>query len=187
MTATGRADPAVNASAGTYCVWRSPGHTQDDRHPVACVNWQDAQAYALWLSQTTGQTYRLLTEAEWEYAARAGTTGAYWFGGGASPRNANYSESGNSATVRVGSYAANPFGLYDTAGNVWEWTEDCYAPNYSGLATDGSANTTHGCSYRVIRGGGWLNSAASLRSAFRSSNSPMVRSFSVGFRLARTP
>ncbi len=174
VNATGRATPAVNGSSGTYCVWNSPGYTQDDRHPVACVNWQDAQAYALWLSQKTGQTYRLLTEAEWEYAARANTTTAYWFGGAASPRNANYSESGNNGTVRVGTYAANPFGLYDVSGNLWEWTEDCWHDNYNGAPSDGSAWTTGTSSNRVSRGGSWLNNPAGLRSAdrYRSSLPP---------------
>ncbi len=186
VAATGRATPAVNSSAGTYCAWNSPGYTQDDRHPVACVSWQDAQAYALWLSQKTGRTYRLLTEAEWEYAARAGTSTAYWFGGSVSPRNANYSDSGNAATVRVGGYGANGFGLHDVHGNVWEWVEDCFAPTYSGLATDGSANTTQDCSTRVIRGGSWVDAATDLRSASRIGNTPTLRFNLVGFRLART-
>ena len=166
--------------------WRDTGFTQDDRHPVACVSWQDAQAYALWLSQKTGQTYRLLTEAEWEYAARAGTLSKYWFGGSISPRNANYSESGASATVRVGSYVANPFGLYDTAGNVWEWTEDCWHENYNGASSDGSVWTTGVCSVRVIRGGSWDLTPAYLRSANRGGNSPTYRSGVIGFRVART-
>ncbi len=120
VAATGRATPPNDCytSSGQNGSWRAPGFTQDDRHPVACVSWQDGQAYALWLSQKTGQSYRMLTEAEWEYAARAGTATAYWFGGSVTPRNANYSESGNAATVRVGTYGANPFGLHDTAGNL---------------------------------------------------------------------
>lgn len=178
---------ATNRPVPSDSPWNNPGFAQDDRHPVVRVSRQDAQAYALWLSNRTGKGYRLLTEAEWEYAARAGTTTAYPWGASISPRNANYGDSGNGGTVRVGSYAANAFGLHDMAGNVWEWVEDCYASSYSGLATDGSANVNGDCSYRVNRGGSLHSSPQFLRSAQRGRDTPTGRYFNLGFRVARTP
>ena len=189
---TGRPDPpgdCYTKKTGNWArdgSWRDTGFTQDDRHPVACTSWQDAQAYVVWLSQKTGKTYRLLTEAEWEYAARAGTVNMYWFGGSIGPRDANYADSGNNATVRVGSYAANAFGLYDVAGNVNEWTEDCWHHSYIGAPSDGSAWTTGTCTSRVNRGGSWVGAALDLRSALRYSNAPTDRVSSGGFRVART-
>lgn len=191
VNATGRANPPNDCSTNKNSwerdgSWRDTGYKQDDRHPVACVSWRDAQAYAFWLTQKTGRSYRLLTEAEWEYAARAGTTGAYWFGGLATPSNANYKESGNNGTARVGTYSANPFGLHDTAGNLWEWTEDCYRAGYSTAPSDGSAVATNSCSLRVSRGGGWDDVRTKLRLASRTFGAPSVRMSYFGFRLART-
>lgn len=159
--------------------------------PVINVSWNDVQSYVTWInapSRGNGR-YRLLTEAEWEYAARAGTTGAYWFGAEANPSNAKYSVNGNnrdSSTVRVGSYAANGFGLFDTAGNVQEWVEDCYATSYSGAPADGSAFVNQSCHYRVLRGGTWGNSPFFVRSANRIAGTPTDRDNGTGFRLART-
>jgi formylglycine-generating enzyme required for sulfatase activity len=117
--------------------WSSPGFMQNDRHPVVCVTWDDAKAYAAWLSKKTGKTYRLPSEAEREYATRAGTTTPFWWGSAISPQQANYNgtadpyQGGGSkgewrkATVPVDGFKANPWGLYNVHGNVWEWTEDC--------------------------------------------------------------
>jgi formylglycine-generating enzyme required for sulfatase activity len=146
--------------------------------PVINVSWNDAQAYVQWLSQRTGQRYRLLTSAEWEYAARAGTTTNFSWGDedpvcDQSARNgANFSDCTGNRTRPVGSFQPNAFGLYDAHGNVWEWVEDCY---------DGS------CSSRVLRGGSWNLSPGYLRSAYSSRDAPSLRSDGVlGFRVART-
>ena len=142
---------ATGHDAGNH--WRDPppaGFAQTDAHPVVSVSWDDAKAYVNWLSARSGQQYRLLTEAEWEYVARAGTTTAYHFGETISPSQANYKR-----TVEVGSYPANAFGLHDVHGNVWEWVEDCWHNNYNGAPSDGSAWTSD-CDEpwkRVLRGG----------------------------------
>jgi formylglycine-generating enzyme required for sulfatase activity len=131
-----------------------------DNRPVINVGWNDAKEYAGWLSQKTGKNYRLLSEAEWEYVARARSTTAFWWGQDVGKGNANCngcgSEWDNTKTAPVGSFRANDFGLYDTAGNVWEWVEDCYHGNYEGAPTDGSAWLEDDCSERVIRGGSWM-------------------------------
>lgn len=158
------------------------------RRPVIHVSWEEAQAYARWLSGKTGQRYRLLSEAEWEFAARAGTTTRFNFGDDESQLGTYAWFSGNagSKTQPVGGKAANRFSLHDVHGNVWEWVEDCYAGNYSGLATNGSANTTQGCSSRVGRGGSWDSNPADLRSADRNGIAPANRGNVIGFRVART-
>jgi len=160
------------------------------------VNWHDAKDYADWLSEQTGKPYRLPSEAEWEYAARAGTTTPFWQGKTISTNQANYD--GNcvygegrkglwrQGTVPVHSFAANAFGLYNVHGNVWEWVEDCWTDRYAGAPTDGSAWKTGDCSRRVLRGGSWGYVPWSLRAASRSRYSPDVRMSSTGFRLART-
>ncbi|MGD2131520.1 MAG: SUMF1/EgtB/PvdO family nonheme iron enzyme [Maricaulaceae bacterium] len=167
--------------------------------PVINVSWNDAQAYVRWLnSQVSGTPYRLLTEAEWEYAARAGTTTAYWWGGAASHEYANYGADeccrGDAAgrdqwvsTAPVGSFPANAFGLHDMNGNVFEWIEDCSHNDYSGAPTDGSA-WTGDCegTARVLRGGAWRSAPEFLRSAFRSGLRPMLEDDITGFRVART-
>ena len=147
-----------------------------DTKPVINVSWDDAQQYVAWLSKMTGQPYRLLTEAEWEYAARAGTTTAYYWGDEIGKGNANCNGCGsqwdNQQTSPVGSFAANQFGLYDMAGNVWQWVQDCYHDNYNGAPTDGSAWTSGDCSRRVVRGGSWYNIPRVLRSAYRDGLTP---------------
>jgi formylglycine-generating enzyme required for sulfatase activity len=121
------------------------------RRPVINVNWEDAKSFVAWLSFQTGQSYRLLSEGEWEYACRAGTTTRFWWGDEITPKNASYvSQAGE--TSKVGSYPANPFGLSDTHGNVWEWVEDCWNENYKGAPDDGSAWTSGDCGRRVLRG-----------------------------------
>ncbi len=158
------------------------------RRPVLNVSWNHAQDYVRWLSQKTGQRYRLLSEAEWEYAARAGTTTRWSFGDDESQLGtyAWFRSNSGDRTQPVGGKTANRFGLHDVHGNVWEWVEDCYADNYSSFATNGSANTTKGCAARVIRGGSWSYDPRYLRSAFRYWSSPTLRGDILGFRLART-
>ena len=160
------------------------------RRPVINVSWHDAKAYVAWLSQETGQPYRLLSEAEWEYAARSGTATRYSWGDRLSPNQANYA--GNffqiftGKTTEVGSYPANPWGLYDLHGNVWEWVEDCWNDSYRGAPSDGSPWTTGDCSLRVLRGGSWLNFSGYLRSAIRYRDKSDERDKIFGFRVART-
>ena len=130
--------------------FRNPGFSQGGDHPVACVSWDDAKAYVTWLSGKTGKTYRLLSEAEWEYAARAGTTTPFSTGRRITPDQANfkgiYTYNGSSKgryrkkTLTVGSFGENAFGLYDMHGNVWEWVEDCLSGNYKGAPKDGSVH-----------------------------------------------
>ena len=164
--------------------WLSPGFKQDDLHPVACVNWGDATAFASWLSTTTGKSYRLLSEAEREYVTRAGTTTRYAFGNEIAEAQANY---GNriGGTTRAGTYPANAWGVHDMHGNVWEWVEDCYRDTYVGAPVDGSAAASTICSQRALRGGSWFITSQYLRSADRSWNLPDVRSNRLGFRVAR--
>ena len=178
--------------------WRNVGFAQADNHPVVCVSWNDAQAYIAWLNQSSGQTYRLLSEAEREYAARGGTQTAFWWGDSINTAQANYAGTGPSyngspkgeyrqATEPVNSFSPNPFGLYNVHGNVWEWTQDCWSANYyTGAPTDGSAWTTGDCRYRVLRGGSWIGNPAVLRSAIRGRDTPDLRNVSGGLRLART-
>jgi formylglycine-generating enzyme required for sulfatase activity len=177
--------------------WRNPGFAQDDSHPVVCVSWDDAKAYAVWLTQQAGQSYRLLTEAEWEYTARAGTTTPFWWGTAITPAQANYDGTcvyagGGSygeyrrQTVPVDSFKANALGLYNVHGNVGEWCEDIWHDTYAGAPTDGSAwLQSEGQSDRVIRGGSWFIDPQKLRSAYRSSSYSGFRSNIRGFRLAR--
>ena len=151
------------------------------RQPVINVSWDDAQSYVAWLSRITGKEYRLLSEAEYEYAARAGTQTAYPWGDDIGKNNANCDGCGsqwdNKQTAPVGSFAANGFGLYDTVGNVWEWTEDCHHNNYNGAPVDGTAWTGDDCSSRVVRGGSWLYGPPDLRAAFRGKYSTVRKSF----------
>jgi formylglycine-generating enzyme required for sulfatase activity/cellulose biosynthesis protein BcsQ len=158
--------------------------------PVILVSWHDAQQYTRWLSKLTGKTYRLLSEAEYEYATRAGTQTHYPWGDDIGKNNANCdgcgSEWGGVRTAPVGSFAPNAFGLYDMVGNLWEWVEDCYYPTYDGAPTDGSASISGGCDQRVARGGSWSSFPPSLRSASRHRIIPAYRSSNVGFRIART-
>ena len=152
--------------------------------------WDDAQQYVAWFSEMTGKPYRLLTEAEWEYAARAGSTTAYSWGDEIGAGNANCDGCGsgwdNSKTAPVGSFNPNAFGLYDMAGNVWRWVQDCYHGDYTGAPTDGSAWTSGDCSRRVIRGGSWSGIPQVLRSAYRVSYVSVVRTGNLGFRIGRT-
>jgi formylglycine-generating enzyme required for sulfatase activity len=192
--------------------WRSPGFEQGRDHPVVCVSWGDAKAYAEWLSSKTGKNYRLLTEAEWEYVARGGTpTARYWgddsnvdqgcayanvadqvgaerYGLSKEKTNTFQCRDGYAATAPVGKFRSNEFGLKDALGNVWEWVADCY---------QGDAYKTHedypvmvgswqdSCD-RVLRGGSWYDGPRRLRSAHRIRDEPVSRYYNVGFRVART-
>ncbi len=154
------------------------------RRPVINVSWNDAKEYVAWLSRKTGKTYRLLTEAEWEYAARAGTTTKHAFGDTITKSQAQY---GASSTAAVGSFPANGFGLHDMHGNVWEWVEDCWNDSYQGAPTDGSPWTTGGCGSRVVRGGSFSHfMPGAVRSAFRGAYQSDILTFLTGFRVART-
>jgi formylglycine-generating enzyme required for sulfatase activity len=158
--------------------------------PVINVTWDEAKQYVDWFARMTGRPYRLLTEAEWEYAARAGTTTAYSWGDEVGVNNANCNGCGsmwdNRQTAPVGSFKPNAFGLYDMHGNVWEWVEDCYHIDYADAPTDGSSWTAGDCSRRLRRGGAWGYIPRILRSADRGGDSPVNRSAFVGFRIART-
>ena len=161
------------------------------RRPVVNVSWKDAKVYVSWLSQHTGKPYRLPSEAEWEYAARAaGTTTHYAFGDAITPKDANYSDSKFGKTTEVGAYPPNAWSLYDMHGNVWEWVEDVYHADYKGAPTDGTAwidsEEENSSRDRVFRGGSWSITPGDLRSANRDWNDPDDRSDDLGFRVART-
>ena len=162
----------------------NPSHFKGERNPVEQVSWDDAKGFTRKLSARTGKEYRLLSEAEWEYMARAGSSTKYRWGNDIGFSRAKYGS--GTGTVPVGSYAANAFGVYDTVGNVWEWVEDCWHGSYSGSPSDGSVWTTGDCKTRVYRGGGWNNSPWYLRSADRSRSGPGNRVNLLGFRVART-
>jgi formylglycine-generating enzyme required for sulfatase activity len=158
------------------------------KRPVINVSWLDAKEFVSWLSQKTSKPYRLPSEAEWEYAARAGTNTPYWWGREVGSRQANCREcnSGTSQqTQPVGSYPANPFGLYDTSGNAAEWVEDCWNDNYRNAPKDGSAWTTGQCRLRVLRGGAFDSAAKYVRSTARFRYDSDVRYSANGFRVLR--
>ena len=155
-----------------------------DRRPVINVSWTDAQKYVSWLTRKTGKRYRLLSEAEWEYIARAGSSTKYPWQNSISSSQARVNS--RDGTVPVGSYGPNAFGVYDTVGNVWEWTEDCWHRNYNEAPTDGSAWISVGeCGRRVLRGGSWIGIPRVARSANRYWNSASYRGSGNGFRVAR--
>jgi len=162
------------------------------RRPVINVSWDDANAYAKWFSEQTGKHYRLPSEAEWEYAARGGKETAYWWGNDLIKGMANCDGCGSrwdgEQAAPVGSFKPNAFGLYDTAGNVWEWVQDCYHDNYKGAPSDGTAwepEDPTQCTRRVIRGGSWLHLPRDLRSSSRDRYKPDYHSYSIGFRLVQ--
>ena len=171
--------------AGGGCNGYSPpdhGWGRGDR-PVTNVSWEDAQAYLDWLNAQVGaQRYRLATEAEWEYAARAGGAGAYAYGPRVTVTQATYRAR---RTTPAGEHEANAFGLFDVHGNVSEWVEDCYAPNYDLAPIDGAAVRADDCTRRVYRGGGFADQAPVLRAAARRSAAEDARLQGVGFRVAR--
>ena len=212
VSATGRGDGAgCNAfDSGdfrwsTSRGWRQPGFGQGGEHPAVCVSWEEARAYAAWLRQQTGQPYRLLSEAEWEYAARGGTRWARWWGDDADvgcgaantgdlTARQQYSgwtvarcSDGHVYTSPAGTFRANAFGLHDMLGNVWEWVEDCYNPGYGSAPATGAAWTDSGdCGIRVARGGAWNGRPRDVRSAIRIRDATDARYSHLGFRVART-
>jgi formylglycine-generating enzyme required for sulfatase activity len=183
--------------------WQDPGFNQSDQHPVGCMNWDDAEAYAIWLARKAGQSYRLLSEAEWEYAQRAGAA-TLWSHGNDETGICRYGnirddtyrsntddtagaqcDDGSITKAPVGSYQPNEFGLYDMTGNVYEWTQDCWNDSYSGSPTNGSAWMSGDCSRHTLRGGSWPSRPRGLRSAFRNKFETGNRSNNFGFRVAR--
>jgi len=199
---------AVGRFAVTFEEWDAcvaaggcDGHVPSDegwgrgRRPVINVSWHDAKAYVAWLSRSTSADYRLLSEAEWEYVARAGTTTPFWWGASLSTVGANYNGSvlsaANSAgeyrrqTVPVDTFEPNPWGLYQVHGNVYDWVEDCFNETYQGAPSDGSAWTAGDCYRRGHRGGSWYSNPWALRSAARNRNFSFTRFDFIGFRVAR--
>jgi formylglycine-generating enzyme required for sulfatase activity len=177
------------------------GYRPDDhgwgggKRPVINLSWENAKAYVNWLSRKTGKPYRLLSEAEWEYAARAGTTTPFAFGDTLSPSQANYdgsadgsgpSQANRQKTMPVGSFPANQFGLHDMHGNAWEWVEDCWHDDYTAEApTDGSAWLKDNCEGHVGRGGSWEDSQGELRSSARTAGFKDEFAPTDGLRIAR--
>ena len=186
--------------------WRSPGFQQTENDPVVCVNVDDAEAYIDWLAKKTGKTNRLPTEAEWEYSARAGTATAFYWGNSSADicHYANIKDQalrmavdnvtwvvdcndGYAFTAPVGSFPANPWGLHDMAGNVWQWTADNWVENYSGVPNDGSAWKIGPVGYpRVVRGGSWPYGPHVARAGSRYNRLRNDRTIVVGFRIAKT-
>lgn len=185
--------------------WQNPGFPQTDDDPVVCVSWQDAQDYIGWLNARTGQVFRLPSEAEWEYAARAGQTGQHnWVAEAEACQHANGADLSAAAaqqlpqgpgiifacddgypyTSPAGRFAANDFGLHDMLGNAWEWVADCYSPSYDGAPADGSARTDGECEQHALRGGSWKYPARTVRFAIRGPGRSTARTNNAGFRLA---
>lgn len=161
----------------------------DAKTPVRNISWLDAKQYAAWLAKKTGKAYRLPSEAEWEYAARAGTETRYWWGDAPGEGRANCKDCGGvwdkKAPANAGALAANAFGLHDTAGGVWEWVADCFHPSFDGAPADGSVWDRKDCRKRVLRGGSWRDDAGYLRSAARNSYDFAVAYSRNGLRVAR--
>jgi formylglycine-generating enzyme required for sulfatase activity len=187
------------------CSWKDPHFPQADDHPVVALNWNDALAYVAWLSKKTGHAYRLLTEAEYEYVARGGTTSAWWWGEAPAAACANVNAAdldvkavphldywvvnpchdGHAFTAPVTAFRPNPFGLYDVAGDAITWLQDCWTDSYVGAAPDGSGTWRADCDKPMVRGGSWADQPSALRSAKRSWNIPLVRFTTNGLRVAR--
>ena len=186
--------------------WQRPNFPQGDRHPVVCVTWEDANAYVAWLNSQVSTrsagmqgSYRLPTEAEWEYAARAGTTTPFYWGAEIRRDQVNYGPDELrfapvavgadrwKYTSPVGSFPPNAFGLYDMSGNVWQFTRDCWHDNYDGAPSDGSARTDGNCDERAVRGGSWFKPPAGERSAKRGEGKivDLKGNHEIGFRVVR--
>lgn len=200
-------EPNGRISLGKEITWRKDyrGEKAQNGDPVLHVSWNDAQAYIAWLNEQTGKSYRLPSEAEFEYAVRGGMVTAYWWGDGAPARPVeNLTGDGDRSPSRrswtrgfarytdgywgpapAGRFAANPFGLFDAAGNVSEWVEDCWHDSYLRAPVDGTAWVNKGCDRRVVRGGSWGSAPEQVRSAARLASTPDVRSGRIGFRVAR--
>ena len=180
--------------------WRNLAFPQTVRHPAVCISWNDATAYVSWLSRRTGMDYRLPSAAEWEYAARAGTS-TPWYWGDRTEVQCQYANGadeatdfpwrtrcndGNASTSLVGSFQANAFSLHDMLGNAWEWVQDCFNWSYAGAPATGDAWEDGDCSARVMRGASWASTSKYLRAAHRAGERASFRSDYMGFRVART-
>jgi sulfatase modifying factor 1 len=183
--------------------WQAPGFAQGSTHPATCVSWDDAAAYAQWLTDKSGHPYRLPSASDWEYAARAGSESAQPWGATAAAACADANIADQSAAERypgwsvfpcndsyvntapVGSFRANAFGLNDLLGNVFEWVQDCWYDNYTGAPIDGSARVYAGCGERESRGGSWFSSPQYVSASYRNRFEHDYRSSSIGFRLVR--
>lgn len=175
----------VEGKTDSTASWMSPGFEQAGNHPVVCISYRDARAYVAWLSAKTGKSYRLLSEAEWEYVARAGTKTVYPSGTALQAGSANFNRS-RDGTIPIGFTLANGFQVHDMLGNAWEMVEDCWNPDLSFNNADGTPTLLRGnCSLRVIKGGGWESNAAQSRPASRSTVTPTTAANTVGFRVAR--
>jgi formylglycine-generating enzyme required for sulfatase activity len=159
------------------------------RRPVININHEIAKTYTAWLSKKTGKVYRLPSEAEWEYAARAGTTTDFPWGDDVGQNRVNCRQCGTEwsgvGTAPVGSFQPNPFGLHDVNGNVWEWTEDCWNPDHTGAPKDIRPRTEGDCTFRVMKGGSWYYFARLARSPYRFRNHAQVKSYNIGLRVVR--
>lgn len=173
--------------------YRDPGFSQSAQHPAVGVSWADALTYCAWLSRTTGRRYHLLSEAQWEYCCRAGSTSAFAWGPRMVRSRANYDAGGAcrdpsappTGTVRVDDFAPNAWGLYQMHGNIWEWCEDTWHDSYDGAPCDGSSWQDERAALRVVRGGSWMSVPTLLRSATRNKERPAIRMNTIGFRVAR--
>ena len=182
--------------------WENPGFAQSGSHPVTCASWNDAKAYAAWLTSKTGHHYRLPSASEWEYAARAGGAAVQpWPDAATACAGANVADQsavrrfpgwaafacddGYVFTAPVGTFRPNTFGLNDMLGNVFQWTEDCWNPDYAGAPADGSARTSGDCSERELRGGSWFSNPAYVRANYRNHFGADYRTSTVGIRLVR--
>jgi sulfatase modifying factor 1 len=200
-------DPQKGFVPGPGLTWKKPGFAQTENDPVVCVSWREAQAYVAWLSKETGKRYRLPSEAEWEYAARAGVSSSRYWGpviDERACRNANGADAsaakmlglelaaafpcddGFQYTAPVGRFGANPFGFHDILGNVWEWTQDCLTKSSEGAPADGSAHDPADCRTRTLRGGSWVNSPRGVRAAIRGYDPPDAGFVNIGIRVARS-
>lgn len=182
---------ACSADAGCGGSRPNDGGWGRGRHPVVDITWDDAHSYTLWLSRKTGKAYRLPSEAEWEYAARAGTKTAFWWGDSMMPGMANCKGCGNPydghGTMPVASFKPNPFGLYDMAGNVTQWVEDHWHSDYDGAPLDGSVWQGGDPKRVVMRSGSWYNYPSVSYAAYRNGDTPRVRNEKIGFRVAVSP
>ncbi|MDF2180410.1 formylglycine-generating enzyme family protein [Aliiglaciecola sp. CAU 1673] len=175
--------------------WQNPGFSQDNAHPVTCVSWHDANAYTNWLSQQTGLNYALPSEAQWEYAARANTQTTFYTGVTIDATQANFNGAKTygegkegeyrQKSTQVGRFPANPFGLYDILGNMFEWTADCWYEDLSKIPTDGGILVISPCDKRTWKGGSWYNDPQHVRPGFREGGDPSVRANDIGFRVVR--
>jgi formylglycine-generating enzyme required for sulfatase activity len=200
-------DPATGICSGRHAKfnWREPGFPQTDDHPVLNVTWNDAVAFCGWLSRKEGQTYRLPSEAEWEYACRAGTTTRYFHGNDPAglPKFArlinalsdkeyanvqdqvHFLKPGESLTAKVGSYQPNPWGLFDMTGNVWEWTSDWYGEDYYAHSPTSDPRGPTNANVKIRRGGAWNTFPLYARISYRNWNSLTTRCINLGFRVVR--